>query len=82
MKLIKLVLMSLLTEYPDHVTSEVFLRIAPFPKLKTLREGLKLFLQHFIMRNKGKAVTASETLRERVHAAEKQLNAAESSSSL
>ncbi|XP_074659239.1 uncharacterized protein LOC141911993 [Tubulanus polymorphus] len=52
--LIKSILLGLLVDYDEDVTREVFQRVAPFPKLRTLRQGLKLFLQHFVLKHKSK----------------------------
>jgi len=39
----------LLTEYPVSAMKKVFARIAPIQKLSLLREGLKIFLRHFLL---------------------------------
>eukprot|EP00795_Rhopilema_esculentum_P014166 gene14166-5169_t len=39
----------LLTEYPESTMRNVFSRISPLSKLSLLREGLKLFLKHFLL---------------------------------
>ena len=75
LKLMKKVLHQLLTQYPDYVLSDVFTRIAPFPKLKMLREGLSLFMNHFLLKSKRRIVKAEEniqieTLKEKIKVAE------------
>lgn len=81
-RLMKLVLTGLLTDFPDHITTEVFSRIAHLHKLHSLKDGLRLFMQHFLLRNKGKSAVTNETLKERVQLAEKALTSAEGTSKL
>ncbi|XP_068617603.1 nucleolar MIF4G domain-containing protein 1 homolog [Battus philenor] len=64
-------------------TLEVFQRISKSPKLHMFRESLRLFIQHFLIKNAGKksAVLSEEemeTLRERVAEVEKILTIHES----
>lgn len=62
LKLMKKVLHKLLTQYPDYVINDVFTRIAPFPKLKMLREGLYLFMNHFLLKSKSKGMKDKQNL--------------------
>ncbi|CAB3230481.1 unnamed protein product [Arctia plantaginis] len=62
---------------------EVFLRIAKPPKLRLFRESIRLFIQHFLIKNTGKqsSVLSDEdmvTLKERALAVEKILTSHES----
>ena len=54
---------------------EVFLAIAGYPKLSNLRDGLKLFMRHFILKENSKKdnVSVSENLKESVMNAEQNL---------
>ena len=73
LKLMKRVLHKLLTQYPEYVITDVFSRIAPFPKLKLLREGLKLFMNHFLLKGKTKELKDEkdiEILKEKIALAE------------
>lgn len=78
-RLMKNTLSAILLDYEDHVTRESFSRIAPFEKLHMLREGLKLFMRHFILRaakRDSKSVGGDdklELLTERIEMAEKAL---------
>uniref|UniRef100_T1JAJ7 MI domain-containing protein n=1 Tax=Strigamia maritima TaxID=126957 RepID=T1JAJ7_STRMM len=57
----------------------VFQKINPSPKLRMFREGLRLFLRHFILRVKDKIdIANSSELEERINEAEQILVAAES----
>ncbi len=79
LKLMKKLLNRLLTQYPDHVVGDVFSRIAPFPKLKMLREGLKLFMNHFLLRSKSKELKDSKSLdflKEKISLAENSMGSA------
>ena len=60
----KTVLYGLLTKYPDYTIQEVFSRIAPLQKLQVLREGLKLFMNHFLLRSKTKELKDTKLLEE------------------
>ena len=55
---------------------EVFSRVASFPALAALREGLSLFMRHFLL--KGLVGEERAALLERVEMAEKALNSRES----
>ena len=69
----KRILHRLLTQYPDYVITDVFSRIAPFPKLKILRESLKLFMNHFLLKSKTKELKDKESidsLKEKIKLAE------------
>lgn len=62
---------------------EVFLRIAKPPKLRLFRESIRLFIQHFLIKNVGKqnSVLSEQdmaTLKERALAVEKILASHES----
>lgn len=77
LSLMRTVLTLLLTEYEEYTVTEVFTRIAPFAKLHTLHEGLKLFMRHFVLRQKGKDEKTISLLKTRVEFAEKALNSSE-----
>ncbi len=61
-----------LLEQPEATVKEVFSRIASFPKLQVLREGLKLFMRHFLLKGSSQAGVAV-TLEEQVTVAERAL---------
>ena len=65
-------------DFDDRTVIEVFSRISRFAKLKAYHDGLKIFMQHFILRKKGKSAASNE-LKIRVELAEKALNAGETS---
>ncbi len=77
--LMRQVLTSLLVDQADYTVREVFSRIAPFPKLAMLREGLKLFIRHFLLRKKQKDISSGKLLKERAEMAERALSSADSS---
>ena len=59
----------------------VFLRVAPSPKLRLFREGLRLFIRHFMLRPSSTKFLSEEELallEDRAAMAEKALTAAES----
>ena len=55
-RFMKQVLSNLLLDQPEHVMRDVFLRISSFPKLQVLREGIKLFMRHFLVRGSKKTL--------------------------
>ncbi|XP_064614113.1 nucleolar MIF4G domain-containing protein 1-like [Liolophura sinensis] len=74
-RFLKTVLLGILLDHPDHVTSDVFSRIAPLSKLHMLQEGLKLFMHHFLLKSKkNKSLDSSNVLAERIKLAEKSLS--------
>ena len=76
LKLMKKVLHKLLTQYPDYVVTDVFARIAPFTKLKLLREGLGVFMNHFLLKGKSKVEKDLELLKSRITLAESAMGSA------
>ncbi|XP_077863805.1 nucleolar MIF4G domain-containing protein 1-like [Saccoglossus kowalevskii] len=52
-------LMELLLENPKDVSIDVFARIAPYPKLHSLRDGLRLFMRQFLLRNQQKSAEST-----------------------
>ena len=67
----------LLVEIPENTTHEAFSRVAASPNLSLLREGLKLFMRHFLL---GKAAKHKDSgaLKSRVELAERALDSAQS----
>ena len=65
----KKILKSLLSE-KDASVKKIFLPIAGHPKLKVLREGLKLFMRHFLLKGEKKIAE----LEKKIEIAEKALN--------
>lgn len=59
-KLIRQIILTILLSDDESVIVEVFSRIAKSEKLFLLREGLLLFLQHFVLKNIEKSGEASE----------------------
>ncbi|XP_037239728.1 nucleolar MIF4G domain-containing protein 1 [Falco rusticolus] len=79
-RFLRQVLSMLLTKTDPEELSDIFVRISDNPKLGLLREGLKLFLAHFILKNAQAQRSAEEAslLKERVELATKALQAKES----
>jgi hypothetical protein len=77
-RFIKDVLHRLLLDHPEETVEAVFARIAPLTKLQLLQEGLKLFMQHFLIRKLAKDAPDRQLLVDRVALAEKALNSAQS----
>ena len=73
------VILNILTVQPEGTTLEVFERVAAPKKWKELREGLHLFLQHFILgpKQKFKVPCSPEELIRRVQLAETALTSSE-----
>ena len=65
-RLLKQILTALLTDFQVALVAEVFGRIAGLPKLEHLREGLRIFIKHFLLRGK----SVNEQLREAAKKAE------------
>ncbi|XP_056193003.1 nucleolar MIF4G domain-containing protein 1 isoform X2 [Falco biarmicus] len=79
-RFLRQVLSMLLTKTDPEELGDIFVRISDNPKLGLLREGLKLFLAHFILKNAQAQRSAEEAslLKERVELATKALQAKES----
>ncbi|XP_059674887.1 nucleolar MIF4G domain-containing protein 1 [Gavia stellata] len=79
-RFLRQVLSMLLIKTDDEELSDIFVRISDNPKLGMLREGLKLFLTHFLLKNVQAQKSAEEAtlLKERVELATKALEAKES----
>ena len=56
--------------------TEVFARIAPLPKLATLREALRVFMKHFLLR-KLRGTEEGKVLEKKIELAERALGSAE-----
>ena len=80
----KRVLGRLLVEHPGNTVRATFERIAPLVKLRTLREGLRLFMRHFLLRKQSTGVSTGtgESLAERVSMAEVALTSADAKMSM
>ena len=76
--LVRSILRALLLDQPDHVVTDVFSRVSSFPKLSALREALRVFMRHFLLR-RAKEETERAALEERIELAEKALGSAEGS---
>ncbi len=50
-KLIRQILLAILLADDEHVVADIFSRISKSEKLFMLREGLLLFLHHFVLKN-------------------------------
>ncbi|KAM9303969.1 nucleolar MIF4G domain-containing protein 1 [Morus bassanus] len=79
-RFLRQVLSTLLIKTDAEELSDIFVRVSDNPKLGLLREGLKLFLTHFLLKNVQAQKSAEETslLKERVELATKALQAKES----
>lgn len=82
----KRVLGRLLVEHPENTVRVIFERIAPLVKLRTLREGLRLFMRHFLLRKPPKVTGGStgvgESLAERIKIAEDALTSTDTKMSM
>ncbi|XP_069715406.1 nucleolar MIF4G domain-containing protein 1 [Phaenicophaeus curvirostris] len=78
-RFLRQVLSTLLIKADAEEVSDIFVRISDNPKLGMLREGLKLFLNHFLLKNAQAQKSAEEAslLKERVELATKALQAKE-----
>jgi len=85
-RFMKRVLWRLLVEHPENIVRATFERISPLVKLRTLREGLRLFMQHFLLRRPpkvpGGSTGGSESLAERIKIAEHALASADTKMSM
>ncbi|XP_029866095.1 nucleolar MIF4G domain-containing protein 1 isoform X1 [Aquila chrysaetos chrysaetos] len=79
-RFLRQVLSMLLIKTDAEELSDIFVRLSDNPKLGMLREGLKLFLTHFLLKNVQAQKNAEEAslLKERVELATKALQAKES----
>ncbi|KAM6421982.1 nucleolar MIF4G domain-containing protein 1 [Rhynochetos jubatus] len=79
-RFLRQVLSTLLMKTDAEELSDIFVRVSDNPKLGMLREGLKLFLTHFLLKNVQAQKSAEEAslLKERVELATKALQAKES----
>ncbi|XP_065688767.1 nucleolar MIF4G domain-containing protein 1 [Patagioenas fasciata] len=79
-RFLRQVLSMLLIKADAEEISDIFVRVSDNPKLGVLREGLKLFLTHFLLKNAQAQKSAEEfsLLKERVELATKALQAKES----
>ncbi|XP_010561350.1 PREDICTED: nucleolar MIF4G domain-containing protein 1 [Haliaeetus leucocephalus] len=79
-RFLRQVLSMLLIKTDAEELSDIFVRLSDNPKLGMLREGLKLFLTHFLLKNAQAQKNAEEAslLKERVELATKALQAKES----
>ena len=75
-RFLKRVLLSLLMDHPEGASHEAFMRIAPLAKLSVLREGLKLFMQHFMLKKPPKDIDVN-ALKQRIETAVRTLSVAE-----
>ncbi|XP_014727717.1 PREDICTED: nucleolar MIF4G domain-containing protein 1 [Sturnus vulgaris] len=78
-RFLRQVLSTLLTKADEEEITDIFMRISDNPKLGILREGLKLFLTHFLLKHAQAQKSAEEVslLKERVELATKALEAKE-----
>ncbi|KAI0224685.1 Nucleolar MIF4G domain-containing protein 1 [Lamellibrachia satsuma] len=83
-RFMKRVLGRLLVDHPGNIVRATFERIAPLVKLRTLREGLRLFMRHFLLRKQSTGVSTGtgESLAERVSMAEVALTSADAKMSM
>ncbi|KAM9386976.1 nucleolar MIF4G domain-containing protein 1 [Phaethornis superciliosus] len=79
-RFLRQVLSTLLMKIDAEEISDIFVRVSDNPKLGLLREGLKLFLNHFLLKNIQSQKSAEEAslLKEKVELATKALQAKES----
>ncbi|XP_068002114.1 nucleolar MIF4G domain-containing protein 1 isoform X1 [Melanerpes formicivorus] len=79
-RFLRRVLSMLLIKTDAEELNDIFLRVSDNPKLGLLREGLKLFLNHFLLKNVQTQTSPEEAslLKERIELATKALQAKES----
>lgn len=69
-------LIKVLQDIDDEETANIFVKASKNPSLQFFREGLTLFLSHFLIKNASKDISVSklELLTNRVNAAQAALN--------
>ncbi|CAH1238640.1 NOM1 [Branchiostoma lanceolatum] len=68
------ILLALLLEREENTVQAIFTRVAKFPKLQQFRDGLRLFMSHFLMKKKSKMDDeTAQKLRTRLRMAERAL---------
>eukprot|EP00058_Branchiostoma_floridae_P020658 XP_002606148.1 hypothetical protein BRAFLDRAFT_126479 [Branchiostoma floridae] len=68
------ILLALLLEPEENTVQAMFSRVAKFPKLQQFRDGLRLFMSHFLMKKKSKmGDEIAQKLRTRLRMAERAL---------
>ncbi|XP_066301271.1 nucleolar MIF4G domain-containing protein 1-like [Branchiostoma lanceolatum] len=68
------ILLALLLEREENTVQAIFTRVAKFPKLQQFRDGLRLFMSHFLMKKKSKMDNeTAQKLRTRLRMAESTL---------
>ena len=70
-KFLRMIFEAILTQDNEFIVNNVFEKISQLPKLATLREGIKIFMRHFILRGKNKS---DVLLTERIEMAERILS--------
>ena len=78
-RLLKQLFTEILLEHPQEVVEAVFTRISQLDKLKTLHEGLKLFLQHFLIGRKKDESQQNTKLLKRVEIVDRLLSSRKNS---
>ncbi|KAI8515835.1 Nucleolar MIF4G domain-containing protein 1 [Branchiostoma belcheri] len=65
------ILLALLLEQEENTVQAIFTRVAKFPKLQQFRDGLRLFMSHFLMKKRSKMEDEmAQKLRRRLRMAE------------
>ncbi|XP_078656265.1 nucleolar MIF4G domain-containing protein 1-like [Branchiostoma floridae x Branchiostoma belcheri] len=68
------ILLALLLEQEENTVQAIFTRVAKFPKLQQFRDGLRLFMSHFLMKKRSKMEDEiAQKLRRRLRMAERAL---------
>lgn len=80
-RLMAQVLTEVLSSSKETTVLEIFERIAPFPKLNTLRHGLQVFMKVHL-KDKGLSESTRELLQERIEKAESVMFSHQSSNML
>jgi nucleolar MIF4G domain-containing protein 1 len=60
-RFLKICLLEIINLKDDRVRKDVFLVVAGYPKLRQLREGLRLFMRHFILKENSKKDKEADT---------------------
>ncbi|OWF40014.1 nucleolar MIF4G domain-containing protein 1-like [Mizuhopecten yessoensis] len=77
-RFMKQVFRGLLLDHPEDAIEACFMRIAPLTKLHMLHEGLKLFMQHFLLKKSSAEMKDYALLKDRVSLADRALSSSQS----
>ena len=61
-KFLKICLMEIINLKDDALRKEVFLAVAGYPKLRQLRDGIRLFMRHFLLKENSNRIKRSDNI--------------------